>query len=114
VRRNLEHVSRRRPSVRETGQRSAVPPCGSTGFAARRLVRIRNAQLGHVAWVPLERVRVRVGSTVESAAERRLSYRFHVPGAPTHAGRDSLLHYCLNRLAAANAGRWSLGLGHRQ
>jgi hypothetical protein len=35
-----------------------------------------------------------------------------VPGAPPHAGRDSLFHHSLNRLAASDTGRWSLRLGH--
>jgi hypothetical protein len=42
--------------------------------------------LRHVPWVRLKRVGVQIGSAVETAAQRRLGYRFHMPRAPPHAG----------------------------
>jgi hypothetical protein len=70
--------------------------------------------LSHVSWVCLERGGGRIRSAVEAATKRRLGYGFHMSGAPTDAGRDSLLHHSLNRLAAPDAGRWSLRPGHGQ
>jgi hypothetical protein len=68
--------------------------------------------LRDVAGVRLERFGVQVGSAIEAAAQRQIGYRFQVPGAPPHAGRDSVFHHSLNRLAASDTGRWSLRLGH--
>jgi hypothetical protein len=70
--------------------------------------------LTNVPWVRLERGGVRIRSPVKAATKRRLGDGFHMPRAPTHAGRDPLLHHSLDRLAAPDAGRRSLRLGHGQ
>ena len=99
------------PLSKRPADRSRIAPCPRPAKGGGSEL---TDLLPHVAWVRFERGDLWVRATVESAAKRQLSYRFHMPGAPTHAGRDSLLHHRLNRLAAPDAGRWSLGLGHGQ
>lgn len=79
---------------------------------ARALSRRPDPRLSHVPRVHLDRGGLRVWSTVVSATKRRLEYGLHMHGASMHAGRDSLLHQSLNGLPAADAGRWTLRLGH--
>ena len=68
--------------------------------------------LPDIAGVGLDGFAIGVRAAVVAASPLRFGDRLDMPSAAVDAGGDALLHRCLHRFAASDAGRWSLGLCH--